>query len=816
MFARTHVDVHAGVCMYVCMIWLNPNIVAVSKFSFSAFLRSPAHQEMDSSTDTAIVYLDVPAQQAGCLDALQKRLRALPGIYEIAVAQSTGSHVRASLTGTAQALYDAQKRLRRAVGPGVTIARLETCDRRDGGVPEPYRPRVHIVLAPGGPGSTPEPRPTKTELAVLGPYSSGTHAEVEYCSKYFRVHVEPVMRRRNDGNIMLDGRSLWKHTVPMEPLWYPSGTRRGPVTFMLTVRHILSWLVSLSERPFDLLPVPRATRRYGDLRWLLRPVVLEQNDREGAHPFGCVSFPSAVHLWAKYVQGYLAGDLAPGLDRERVLVVRHEDLLRCPSEVMDALEQAGLQRNNVPFEPIAQLTTGYGIRSREETMAREAAGVAAIPDDVKATVRGLLVAIGCEPELRALNYIWWSTTPAANAGSAPTPKLIVESARMRARTSTPAKAQCPWLVPVLQTLDSPERRVLQTAAAAARDADFIPHRKKRPRADVDNRHDGDVEWAQHPELAQNELLADTTPSRCARRVLQAATAYRRKAATTSAEGIAAALAQNEVLADTTPSRGACDAAHHQQLDDPMTAAEEAKAEEVRSRMSAFLDSTDLDTMFLRTFAVGSGTPGAARHDGTVKEERPDVELRSLPSDGMDSDGALPDIVAEVPADRPDVELRPLPSDGIDTDGAVRDIVAEAPADQEPKANSEVTSLTALSQDAAGLRRARTPEVGLVTDIGEQAQLYAPGGSFEDAYRMGAADWCPAHLNPVSPEGQDVLFEVLRQRGIRIPALPDLGKNKDLPVLIWTSQYRRRDGAPYWAWLPRCSGGPPGSGLGRRR
>ena len=90
-----------------------------------------------------------------------------------------------------------------------------------------------------------------------------------------------------------------------------------------------------------------------------------------------------MHLWAKYVQGYLAGDLALGLDRERVLLVRHEDLLRCPSEVVDALEQAGLQRNNVPFEPIAQLTTGYGIRSREETMAREAAGVAAIPDDVK-------------------------------------------------------------------------------------------------------------------------------------------------------------------------------------------------------------------------------------------------------------------------------------------------------------------------------------------------------------------------------------------------------------------------------------------------
>ena len=96
--------------------------MVVSKLSCSAFLRSPAHREMDSSTDTAILYLDVPAQQARCVDALQMPLRALPGIYEVAVARSTGSHVRASLKGTAQALDEAQKRLGRALGPGVTIA----------------------------------------------------------------------------------------------------------------------------------------------------------------------------------------------------------------------------------------------------------------------------------------------------------------------------------------------------------------------------------------------------------------------------------------------------------------------------------------------------------------------------------------------------------------------------------------------------------------------------------------------------------------------------------------------------------------------
>ena len=57
----------------------------------------------------------------------------------------------------------------------------------------------------------------------------------------------------------------------------------------------------------------------------------------------------------------------------------------------------------------------------------------------------------------------------------------------------------------------------------------------------------------------------------------------------------------------------------------------------------------MDTMFVDSVTVGTGTPGAARHDCTVKEELPDVELQPLPSDGMDNDGALRDIVAEVPA-----------------------------------------------------------------------------------------------------------------------------------------------------------------------
>ena len=98
-----------------------------------------------------------------------------------------------------------------------------------------------------------------------------------------------------------------------------------------------AWLVSLSEKPYKLYPVPKATRKRGDFRWLLGPVVLQQSHRD-AHPFGRCFFHSAVHLWAQYVRGYLAGDLAPGRDKRRLVVVRQEHLLHRPGAVMDALE----------------------------------------------------------------------------------------------------------------------------------------------------------------------------------------------------------------------------------------------------------------------------------------------------------------------------------------------------------------------------------------------------------------------------------------------------------------------------------------------
>ena len=51
-----------------------------------------------------------------------------------------------------------------------------------------------------------------------------------------------------------------------------------------------------------------------------------------------------------------------------------------------------------------------------------------------------------------------------------------------------------------------------------------------------------------------------------------------------------------------------------------------EADEVAARMKTFSPRINLETMFFRSVAVGTGMLGAARHDCFVKEERPNVEL----------------------------------------------------------------------------------------------------------------------------------------------------------------------------------------------
>ena len=99
------------------------------------------------------------------------------------------------------------------------------------------------------------------------------------------------------------------------------------MTLLLTVRDT-SRLVSMSRNPYALLPHDRRKPKTGDMRWLLRDDDLRADASWCRHPFGEQRFPSAVDMWITYVQGYLAGRIAPEGDASRVLPVRHEDLLR--------------------------------------------------------------------------------------------------------------------------------------------------------------------------------------------------------------------------------------------------------------------------------------------------------------------------------------------------------------------------------------------------------------------------------------------------------------------------------------------------------
>ena len=104
------------------------------------------------------------------------------------------------------------------------------------------------------------------------------------------------------------------------------------------------------------------------MRWLLRDVDLRADVKWCRHPFGEQRFPLAVDLWITYLQGYLAGRIAPAGDALRVLLVTHDDLLRSPDVVVDQLTRLGLPRNTVRFAPLGSLATKSGCHPRQEIL----------------------------------------------------------------------------------------------------------------------------------------------------------------------------------------------------------------------------------------------------------------------------------------------------------------------------------------------------------------------------------------------------------------------------------------------------------------
>ena len=159
----------------------------------------------------------------------------------------------------------------------------------------------------------------------MGLHNNGTHALVQYVSKCSQVSVQPTLKRKHEGTVDIDGFKIWKHTIPLRTVSTPASSAVGPVTLLLTVREVTSWLCSMSRRPYEIFFTRRRKRKRSCLE--LAEVEVRADEGWFHNPFDHTCFESAVDLWATYMDGYLAGRIAPGGDPTCVLVVRYEDVL---------------------------------------------------------------------------------------------------------------------------------------------------------------------------------------------------------------------------------------------------------------------------------------------------------------------------------------------------------------------------------------------------------------------------------------------------------------------------------------------------------
>ena len=117
-------------------------------------------------------------------------------------------------------------------------------------------------------------------------------------------------------------------------------------------------------------------------------------------------YSTAVDLWFDYIRGYLSGFLAPGKHPSRAVVVRQEDILRRPQEVVEALERLGLSRNGIAFQINEQLEIGYVGISRTSILEREDNVLrwTSLTVFLQSTILPRLKELGCAPYMAPLGH----------------------------------------------------------------------------------------------------------------------------------------------------------------------------------------------------------------------------------------------------------------------------------------------------------------------------------------------------------------------------------------------------------------------------
>ena len=236
----------------------------------------------------------------------------------------------------------------------------------------PTAPKVHVLLSPAGEDcNAPPPKLGGGQVIVIGMHKSGTHPLNSYLNKFFNVDVQPN-NNEHEGVVNLESCCMWKHTIPISATVLPSRTSKGPVTVMMTVREMDSWMHSLGRCSYGILPSrggkPKSAR---ELCWMFDQVTIKNVFK---NPFPNLHFPNLMDMWAIYTDGYLAGRIAAENDSEahpqRVLVVRFEDLLERPEEVVNELERLGLPRNAEVFSTIEE-SVSHAAGTRASILLRE-------------------------------------------------------------------------------------------------------------------------------------------------------------------------------------------------------------------------------------------------------------------------------------------------------------------------------------------------------------------------------------------------------------------------------------------------------------
>eukprot|EP00746_Dinoflagellata_sp_MGD_P061809 gnl/MRDRNA2_/MRDRNA2_260934_c0_seq1.p1 gnl/MRDRNA2_/MRDRNA2_260934_c0~~gnl/MRDRNA2_/MRDRNA2_260934_c0_seq1.p1 ORF type:complete len:276 (-),score=32.65 gnl/MRDRNA2_/MRDRNA2_260934_c0_seq1:32-793(-) len=212
----------------------------------------------------------------------------------------------------------------------------------------------------------------------MGLHKSGTNAMSKYLNRYFNVTIQPKIKEHykdDAGTLCVGDLRMWKHTVPLTSIELPSG-----VTIVLMIREVRSWMLSLAEHSYEIYPSSMdknsgeynssAKRRQGDLGWMLGRVYMRQSTH---NPHSEKRFGSIPELWNHYARGYLQGKVSNHGEEHRVVIVRYEDLVKRPHEVVDELKNLGLPRNKKVFEPIRDYLSGRSVadsRTRDDIIAK--------------------------------------------------------------------------------------------------------------------------------------------------------------------------------------------------------------------------------------------------------------------------------------------------------------------------------------------------------------------------------------------------------------------------------------------------------------